>query len=343
MVVGISLAIGALLAAVLPTRQQYALTTEHPPDVQSLGYLEVLTRASPSDESLRLVYVRQLAALGRFSAALEALGPASPADRDPRTVNLRFDLLLASARSIPEGTAERAAAFDRVKHELKELRTVPQTPSRLRELAAIALELGEPYTAAEYLLGVATLSPPRDRPPVLAAAAAWLRAANDGTRAAMYFREAADGEADRARASTYASAAVDALEANDNVGGAAEVAASYAERFAGDASWLERAAKLATAADRPYAARDLGRRLIGADPENEPHLVDQVRRELSASDPRGALVLVKRIAAMHPDEPHWRHVEARIAEWAGDPALALGDWLWLLGRGVDLASDRELP
>jgi hypothetical protein len=345
MLVGIGLAFGALLAAVLPTRGEFARSLDRPSDARSIPYLRALTRASRGDESIKLLYVRRLQSLGRFDAALQALGPETEGAVDAPTANLRFDLLLARARAEPEGSESRARAFAAVAVALATLRSVPETAPRLRELSSVALEVEEPHLAAEYLQAVASLTAataPGERAPTLVEAGRWFRASHDDTRAVDCFEQAADEAPDSATACAYAGFAIDALEAQERVDAAAELAATYAERCPEDDALLERATVLAGAANHPTKARDLGRRLITRRAD-DGDLQGQVRRELAAEDPRGALAIVARLVARHPDDAHLRQVEARVAEWAGNPALALGDWLWLFGRGIATPREVALP
>jgi tetratricopeptide (TPR) repeat protein len=344
MLVGIALAFGALLASVVPTRAEYTRNLERPSDARSLPYLSALARASGDDRSIELLYVRRLQSLGRFDAALDALGPASPKTADPTTANLRFDLLLAKARAQPDGTAARTSAFGDVARELGTLRSVPQTDARLRELARVALEVGEPHWAAEYLFAAASLSAPADRAATLVEAGRWLRAAGDESRAADCFARAAEAESDPARARTDRALAVDAVEAEGQAGPAADLAASFVSRDPDDLSMLARATALASAAGRAKEARDLGRQLVSLEPDDDAAIRDQARRELAAGDPRGALADIALLVTRHPEDQQWRRVEARVAEWAGDPSLALGDWLWLFAQGGDTsAPETALP
>jgi tetratricopeptide (TPR) repeat protein len=342
MLVGIGLAFGALLAAVLPTRGEYARSLERPSDARSIPYLRALTRASGGDEPIKLLYVRRLRSLGRFDAALEALGPETAGAVDAPTANLRFDLLLARARAEPEGSAARERAFAAVAGALERLRSVPETAPRLRELSNVALELEQPRLAAEYLLAVASLTAAGDRAPTLAEAGRWFRASHDDARAVDCFEQAADAAPDATKACAYAGSAIDALEAQERVDAAAELATSYAGRCPEDDALLARATLLAAAANHPTEARDLGRRLI-AHRADDDDLQAQARRELAAEDPRGALAVIARLVVRHPEDAHLRQVEARVAEWAGNPALALGDWLWLFGRGIATPGEAALP
>ncbi len=343
MLVGLALAFGALLAAVLPTKAEYARSLDRPSDSRSLPYLEALTRASGHDASIKLLYVRRLQGLGRYEIALDALGPEPAGGFDAETANLHFDLVLERARAQALGSRARKTAFAEVAQELARLRSVPETAPRLHELADVALQLEEPHLGAEFLLAVESLASPEARAPLLAEAGRWFRAAHDEPRAAQSFDQAASLATDPSTAGAYAGSAIDAVQAQDRPDAAADLAASYAARYPADDTLVGRAVLLATAANRAGAARDLGRHLLAMHPDDDAYLQAQARRELAAADPRGALPLLSNLVARHPEDAHWREVEARVAEWAGDPSRALVDWLWLLGRGADIQAPSALP
>jgi predicted Zn-dependent protease len=207
----------------------------------------------------------------------------------------------------------------------------------------MALELENPALAAAYLLELATLLPADERAGTLAEAGKWTRASGDGAGAADCYRQAVSLSSDPAEVRVYAAAAIDALEAQDQVAEAADLAASYSSMYKDDIALLERAAALASGANHATVARDLGRRLVLLRPDDEEELVRQVHRELAADDPRSALPFVQRVVGRRPLDPRWREVLARVAEWAGAPSLALENWLWLLERGLGPSPDFQVP
>lgn len=343
LLVGFAFSLGGVLAAVFPTRREYAeLADDRAPDAYSLAYLQVLTRASPKDEHLRLIYVRHLFALGRYDEALEALGPALGVLRDDgETQALDLELLVARARAIPEGDARRGQAWERVERKLERLVELPQPVDRLERQAKLALELERPRLASEYYLRAAAQSLD-DGPRMLAEAAKWMRASGDGVGAANRYREAADEERDPERARRDALLAIASLESEDRVPDAANLAGVYLRRWPDDRELLGRAVDLSSRCERMSAARDYGRRLLALDPGSEQLREQQVRLELAAGDVRAALPLVQRLVGSRPNDARLHHAAARIAEWAGRPDLALQEWLWLLGHRQPQAPDGSL-
>jgi hypothetical protein len=323
-----------LIAVVFPTRAEYAhLSDIGHPDHHSLAYLAVLVRASPKDVDLRLVYVRQLADIGRFADAIAALGPALD---DPRTATtafeLQLDLKLSLARSLPEGSAERAKAFAAVVELLPTAIARAGSVARLEALETLAASLEKPVLSAEAVLRMVELSPPDKRAELRARAAKWFLSGGAHARAAELLSAAALSETDLTKAKQLAVRALAAFEAHD-VHAAADMAAIFAKRWWTDAAIVAEGARLAEAAGRARTARDFGRQLVTLGPVTEALLRKQAKRELAAGDPNAALSVVDRLIALSPNDPALRENRAHIAEWAAKPETALADWLWLLDRG----------
>ena len=334
-VIAFAFSLGAVLAAVLPTRGEYAqFTDDRPPDAYSLAYLHVLTRANPDDEHLHLTYARHLQKLGRFDESLAVLGRTAPAtgDVNPAVENLRLELLLALARSIPEGEPSRRAAFDAVIPQLRVVARLRQSPQQLVRIADLALELGDPALAG-HLYRQAADRPGVDRTDLLAKAGRWLRAGGDRREAADAYQLAARAQPDRGAARTDLLLAMETLESDERVCEAADLSVKVVTQYPGDAEVLSRAAVLAERCDRPYAARDFGRELLALSPDSAELVEQQSRRELAAGDVQAAFPLIGRLVSEHPDDAALREQEAHVAEWSNHPDRALEDWMWLLDHG----------
>ncbi|WP_394847068.1 hypothetical protein LZC95_06315 [Pendulispora brunnea] len=333
--VGFAVVLTGMLALVFPTGKEYAdFTSVKTPDRYSIAYLDVLTRANPEELELRLVYVKQLGTLGRFSKALALLEPVSRSPRyEAMAKNMRFDLRLAQARSIPEGDPLRQQTFDLALVDLEALRPLPHDAPRLRELAKVSLELERPAMASEFLLRLAEQSDDGARASILAEAAHWQRASSDGKRAAVNYDKAAALSTDPTVGRAYALASIAALEAESAVTEAADRAAMYAAKYPNDVEILIRAAHLATACSRQSVARELGQKVIDLSPDDETSdafLREQAKRDLGVNDPQAALRSIKRLVARHPNDLDLRETEAFVAEWAGDRHLAYRDWLFVM-------------
>ncbi len=326
--------LGAGLAAVFPTRREYAeFANDQTPNAYSIAYLRVLTRSDPHDMHLQLIYARHLIALGEWSDALAALEPVI---NDPVlgsvATDLRFDVLLARARAIPDGDPSKKIAFAAIKVELSRMAELPERRDRLPAYARLALELEDSRLAARFYLRAADADSAH-AVDFLEEAGKWLRSSGDSVGSAKAYDRAASSANEPGRATRNRTAALEALEADNRVGEACDLAQVYLGRYPNDVDLLAKTVALATGANRTQLARDLGRRLLATDPDDEGMIEQQATRELWAGDPAAALPLIKRLREMRPNDARVRELEAHVAEWSGQPELALDDWLWLLSNG----------
>jgi tetratricopeptide (TPR) repeat protein len=334
MLLGVAFLMGVALAVVFPTGREFAeLTGKQHVDAYSIAYLTVLTRAKPDDVNLRLVFARQLAELGRWDESLVVLDRVA-SDRtalgDVRA--LRLELMLARARALPVGSVARRSALDDVHRELHVVSTLPWQQSRAEELAKLSLELEDPGLAARYFLTAANVTPDSSaRAGLLADAGRWLRASGDERASSECFRRAADLVADERRG-RYLSAGADALEAGGRPCDAADLLRPVAS-ISRDVPLVTRATALSSSCGNAHDAKTLGRRLLELAPSDETLVRAQVVRELAAGDPPSALVLLKKLVKRHPNDSALRGTTARVAEWSGQPQIALEQWLFLVSSG----------
>lgn len=344
LLVGFAFMMGIVMTVVFPSGREYAaLTNKQGADAYSIAYLTVLTRAEPNDTLLRHIYVGQLAQLGRWDEALDVLDHAPAAARESLEArSQRLELMLAKARTRPEGTPERALAFSGVHVDLARFAdNVP--PGRARELAQLALELEDPMLAARFYLAAASAAAtPADRATALADAGRWFRAAGDGPRAADSYQRAANESPDAAQKTPYLIEAAAALEATTGACAAAAVLATPAAT-SDDIVLVRRATETVRRCARAPLAKVLGRRLLALSNGDETETKAQVRRELEAGDSAGALALLRHLVVLHPGDARLRETTARVAEWAGQPQVALQQWLWLLESGRTPTGKIELP
>lgn len=333
MLVGFAFMMGIVMTVVFPTGREYAeVTSRQRADAYSIAYLSVLTRAEPKDDLLRHIYVRQLAELGRWDEALEVLDQAPAETRDSVEARIeRLDLMLAKARALPDGQ-ERTAAFHSVHvHLARFAGDVP--PGRARAFALLALELEDPLLGARFYLAAAAEAPAgAARASSLADAARWFRAGGEGPLAADSYRRAADESAELAQKTKYLIEAAAALEATTGACAAASVLETPASNSE-DLVLVRRATELMRRCARASDAKLLGRRLLHLSHGDESETKAQVRRELEAGDAAGALGLLRHLITLHPGDATLREATARVAEWAGQPQVALQHWLWLLESG----------
>jgi tetratricopeptide (TPR) repeat protein len=339
---GFAFMIGVAITIVLPTDREYAeVTSRQQVDAYSIAYLSVLTRANPKDANLRFVFVRQLAQLGRWDEALETLaGVPDRPEYAGEARDLRLAIALARARAFDDGDPLREKAFADVHAQLSDMLTIAPD-DRLEDLAKLALELEDPALAAKYFLRRADAEPSR-RAEMLALAARWMRAAGDGVASGECYRRAADAAPDESTRVEYLLAGADSIEGATGACDAAKLVEGPAAKST-DKKLVARAATLLTSCGRVADARMMGRRQLELAPDDETTLRLQVRRELAAGDSHAALGLVKKLLALHPNDPKLHELAARVAEWSGQPSAALPEWLWLLSMGRGPSPEVPLP
>jgi len=342
MLLGVAFMTGIVLTVVFPSGREFAeLTDKERVDAYSIAYLAVLTRAQQDDSNLRLAYTRQLAELGRWDEALTALDGTPPRERGSNLVpeiagnagKVRLELMLARARALPVDSAPRAAAFEEIHRALRAGASLTLPSARARELAALALELEDPALAARYFLAAAAAERNRlARALALAEAGRWLRASGDERSASESFRRAADLSDDEERKVSYLCAAADALEGQGRPCDAVDLLRPYVS-VSRNVAVVERATALSTSCGNATDARQFGRLLRESAPDDERYVRAQVERELAAGDPAAALALLKRLVSSYPNDSELRWTTARVAEWSGQPQVALEQWLALVSSG----------
>lgn len=326
---------GVVLTVVFPSGREFAeLTGKQRVDAYSLAYLAVLTRANRDDANLRLVHARQLGTIGRWDEALAMLeGVTFDGATLEAASSLRLESMLSRARALPVGSDARSAAFASVRRELSVLSERSWASPRARDFGRLALELEDPALAARYFLAAsAGTADPSVRAAGLAEAGQWLRAAGDERSASDSFRRAADTAPQWGQKVRYVLAGAEALEAEGRPCDAADLVRPYALRSV-DIDLIVRAAALSSACGKVHDAQTLGRRLLELAPHDETYVRAQVARELGAGDPRSALALLEELVKKQPNDRELRRTMARVAEWCGEPKIALEQWMFLVSAG----------
>lgn len=334
MLAGVTFAMGALLTLVFPSARDFDLNANALPiGAYAAAYLEVLVKANPRDWSARLAFVRQLHGRGELQRALDELDlvPRTGESRAPAE-GLALEISWAALRAIPVGDPARGAAIADVGQRLETLaQDGAGSPEELSHFADLALQIERPRLAARFYARLGEVVTGEARPRALAEAGRWSLAGGDPAGAAALYDAAALATGDLALESTWARRSVAAAEAAGDARVAADRAALWLARRPGDLALLSEAARVSLAANRPRAARDLGRRLVRARPDDPVERERQALRELAAGSPEAAWPLVQEAVERHPNDSEWREREARTAEWTGRPRVALRDWLWLAG------------
>lgn len=342
---GFAFMMGVVLATVFPTEREFAeVTRSQSGDAYSIGYLSVVTRAKPEDAHLRLAYARELASLGRWDEALDAMPTIAMAPAlAPEIKALKLDVMVARARSFDDDDPEAAAAYAAVLSELQSGTEMKWSPERTRELAKLTLELEAPTLAARYYQSLATIEPDDGgRAKALADAGRWLRASGELGKAAETYQRAATTAQDATNKAAYLLAGAETLEAMNKPCDGAKLVQTTANESS-DPAYVARVTAMMTACGRVHDARMLGRRLLALQPNDEPTTRAQIRRELAAGDPGAALNLLVPLVKAHPKDRNLHATTARVAEWASQPKIALDNWLWLMSNGYAPTNELVLP
>jgi len=333
MLAGVTFAMGALLTLAFPTARDFDQSTAALPiGAYSAAYLEILVKANPHNWPARLAFVRQLQGRGDAARALSELDAVPRTDANRTELDaLALDLSWAAANALPARSPGRAQAARDFERRLQDLARAGAAPDRAGTYADLALQVERPLLAAEFYRQLAEATRGEERASAMAKAGRWALAGGDPALATSYYDLAAKTTTDAASQSSWVRQSLVAAEAT----GDAKIAADRAVRWIAlrpqDLGLLSEAARLALAANRPAAARDMGRRLLRATPTDVLQRDQQALRELAAGDPEAAWPLIEEAVGRHPASHEWKEREARTAEWTGRPRIALRDWIWLSG------------
>jgi hypothetical protein len=313
------------MAAIFPRAADFAALARFngQPDAFSIAYLETLVRSSPRDARDPLLsYAQSLARVGHYREALDWLGHL-PRDREVADVEL--EVLVDYARSLGAGDPLRERLAHRLRDSLVERMADASRARPDERWAKVALEWGWPDLAAQMYRRLSEVDGSR-RGQLLREAARWHLASGQPRLAGECYALAAAQAPDEGALERDVLAATAALESAADVVAASRLAESQASRLSHRPDFLRRAIRLATAAGRPGAARDLGRLLVAPHAASDEDLRAQLSRELAVGDAPAALGLAERLVSRHPDRADLRRLEAGLAEQAGDEQLALRDW-----------------
>ncbi len=306
------------------------------PDALSIAYLRVVLRFWPEDHEARLLLARQLRTLGRLSEARQSLTPLTalfgPHAAQARLMDL--EISLTQFHALEAGSDRSPVARRALDKALETVALDDLAVADLRRLAKLSLELGRQELATKLYVRLAAADAAH-RPVWLAEAARWALAVDQPGQASRLYAQAADAERNTKDSLAYALSALDALRAANQGMAALQLARAYLQRFPGNPELLWRAQALALAGKEPLLARDWGRQLLALTPTDANAVAHQLNLELAARDLTAALQLAQRMVMLRPDDPHHHERLAQVAEWAGHPATALPEWLWLARRKPD--------
>ncbi|MDQ3059339.1 MAG: tetratricopeptide repeat protein [Pseudomonadota bacterium] len=332
-------ALAGLVAAFIglfPSQQRLnALSRQRESDALSIAYLQLLLRTHPEDEALRSAVAHNLAGVGKWEEARGTLAPlvgqASETGQRMRMEALELELFIL--QQLPKDSPQRSTVMATLTAQIEALRREPLQGIALVRLAEISLAVTLPGTAAQIYHQLAAREPGK-RQGWLDLAATQYLASNAPERAAPVYEESAlQAVGDSAAYRKYTLLALDAYLAANQGSQALKLAQAAAPRLDGDAEFMRRAVALALAQNDVASAQRLGRQLVTLLPGDVAVLSRQLELEVALRDAAAALRLATSLVALEPGEPEHHLRLARMAEWAGKPALALEQWL-LLARGA---------
>jgi tetratricopeptide (TPR) repeat protein len=318
-------------------------------DAVALAYLRTEAVSHPGQLEPALQHSRALLAVGALAEAAESLAALPAAQRSaPAARVLEVQIEAAQWRARPLSDARREPAREALIDRLDALSQEKNnyffsTSAALDEgelggLAALALELERPALSARF-------QRLRARTTRQGAAEAWAAAgvaslaAREPEQAAEEFARAAALEADPVEAMRLARQALDAAVAAGPSAARGDVVAEISGRFDDPGVWSLAAAAARAIEDLPRA-RAVLRRWAASQPdaaEPQRHWVDL---ELAAGDALSALAPAVRLVELERSAANRRRL-ARIAEWSGQPELAIRQWA-ALGREDTVAADRAV-
>ncbi len=249
MIVLVALFVIALLALSYKSEDVFLPAADTAPDAVAISYTELLIKAHPEDDQLRLRLIDQLIQVGDFKRAreyLEQLQGRLLAITPFYVVML--DILRAQAD--PNGISEAQRA--QLINELRALNIADLDNSMLERTARYALEIGGLDVAVTSYKALAERDAAR-RTHWLGEAALWSLANNDQSGAAQIYLQLAAAEPDAQKRLEHLREAFNALRAANHSAQAAELLAQHlgelnAEQQSLD--WLAEGVDAAQAAQR---------------------------------------------------------------------------------------------
>ena len=223
----------ALLWPLAEQREKQALET--PPDLVSLGYLELSLEQRPDDPVLRRALVERLLVAGAFAAADAACAPLLR-QGDLAAQGLSVEIAFQHWLSLPaREQSERAEWLERTERRLLPLLGAALEPAAAERLAQIAVATGELAQGAELLDRLARRDLRQER--VQRADRAHL-AAGEPLAAARLWSALALADDPAPQAAEYARLALERARSADQPEAALELFRSLRSHFARDPEFL---------------------------------------------------------------------------------------------------------
>lgn len=332
-IVLVALIVVALLVLSHKSEEVFLPSEDEQSDAVAIGYTELLLKAHPEDDRLRLRLVDQLIQIGNLQRAREYLQPLL--GRAPVAPYYAAVLDILAAQADPDGIDDAARA--RLVEQLRGLDRTVLDNAMLEGLARHALQLGAPDLAVLAYRELAGRDSQR-RQHWLEEAALWSLAAAAQEQAAQLYLQLADEAQEPASRLAYLHQAFDALLAADLGESAAELLAAHLDELGSDPAsldWLAAGVGAAQGSLRFDLAERFIRRWRALQEDDPRAIAADYRLSLASGAIERAWQLGPELLALAPDDRELLAELARLGEWAGHPQQALDYWIRLLQGGEE--------
>lgn len=324
----------ALLALSYKSEDVFLPDTDDTPDAVAISYTELLIKAHPEDDKLKLRLIDQLIQVGDFTRAREYLEQlqgrllsATP------FYSAMLDVLRAQAQPDGISDAQRAALID----ELRSLKIADLDNAMLERLARYSLEIGGLDVAVLAYRELAERDSEK-RTHWLGEAAIWSLANNDQSGAAQLYEQLAAEDSDPQARMEHLREAFDALLAANHPEQAAQLLALHLDELdAQQASldWLAAGVDAAQGGRRYDLAESFIQRWLSLKRDDPRALTADFHLSLASGAVDRAWQLAPELLALTPDDYDMVAEVARLAEWTGHTQQALSYWVQMLAQRED--------
>lgn len=336
MIVLVALFVVALLALSYKSEDVFLPSDDSPPDAVAISYTELLIKAHPEDDQLRLRLIDQLIQVGDYKRAREYLEQLQ--GRLLAVTPFYAAMLdILRAQADPAGISEERRA--QLIEALRTLQIANMDNGMLERIARYALEIGGLDVAVTSYKALAERDIAR-RTHWLGEAALWSLANNDQSGAAQLYLQLAAAEPDARKRAEHLREAFNALRAADHSEQAAELLVQHlgeldAEQESLD--WLAEGVDAAQAAQRFDLADMFIQRWLSLKADDHRALNADFRLSLASGAIDRAWQIGPELLAQTPDDFELMAELARLAEWTGHTQQALNYWVQMLAHREDPA------
>ena len=334
---GFTLAVGIVLVLLYPQQRiSDQIRKNIKVDEISLQYFKNLLATEPDNYELRLQLAQSYASVGQHDNAFATLQPLyinAQAHWREEAWLVKLDILSKIAYAAAPGSPDRAQKMAQFLRELRA--SEPQfTPPNIFHQLARKEETGNELKLAENIAARFILG--GNNPVDLDEAARQALANGHYLESAQFTWRARQISRDDGEKIAYLKLALATLQS----GGLGHIGLEWVQLLP-ESEWrssevLYSLTKLALASNQPASASFFASRLVGFDnPSADTYRFDPAHYELAYTAflgnrdfPHG-LKLAQIAVAQEPGNVIWRDRLAHIAEWSGQPQLAVVHWRWL--------------